>query len=208
MKTFIFCLLVFGVSGIGKRTANHPNPGGVSILSVDPAASTINWKAEKTTGTHLGTVMLLSGKLTMHCGRLATGTIMIDMKTLNVTDLSGSDKKKLENNLKGDNFFDTEKFPLARVNIISVNHQSEAARHFITILADVTLHGTTRQIVFTADVTKSTVTDFIAQANIDINRRDFNIATDNIKYDTFINNGIHFHVLLTAVEVKPQITSL
>src|SRR6266550_824469 len=103
MKTFIFCLLVFGVSCIGKRTVNHPNPGGVSVLSVDPAASTIDWKAEKTTGTHLGTIKLLSGKLTMHCGQLAKGTMIIDMKTLRVTDLSGSDKQKLENNLKGDN---------------------------------------------------------------------------------------------------------
>ena len=209
MKTLLISLLILTGVGFDNGTISNPKPGGISVLTVDPAQSTVAWKAEKTTGKHLGTVKIQSGSLTMYCGQLAKGTVLIGMQTLEVTDLSAPDKQKLENNLKGDNFFDTGKFPQATLDIISVDHRSEAAHHFVTVLSNLTLHGITKQMVFTADIAKSTRTDFIGQADITINRRDFNIATDNIKYDTFIYKDIHLHVLLQAnKKADEQVSSL
>jgi len=208
MKTLLFCLLMLGGAGLNKTTINHPKPGGISILSVDPSASIIGWKAEKTTGKHNGTIKIQSGNLTLYCGQLSKGSVVMDMSSIDVADLNGSDKQKLENNLKGDNFFEADKFPLTILDIISVNHQSEAAYHFITITGNLTMHGVTKPIVFTARVAKSTRTDFIAQADLVINRLDFNIATNNVKYNTFINKEISLHVQLQATEAKEKITSL
>jgi len=207
MKTLFISLLILGHALGSKPVVNHPGAGGVSILTVNPEVSTIAWKAEKTTGSHLGTIKIQSGSLTMYCGQLSKGNVLIDMGSLSVTDLSAPDKQKLENNLRGDNFFDIEKFPQAKLEIVSVDHKSEKIHHFVTVLSNLTLHGITKQIVFTADVAKSDRTDFAGQADIVINRQDFSIATNNIKYNTFINKNIRLHVTLQA-RADQQISSL
>jgi polyisoprenoid-binding protein YceI len=208
MKTLLFCLLMLGHAGVSNHTASYPKPGGLSILTVDPAASSIDWKAEKATGKHNGTIKIRSGSLTFYCQQLAKGSILIDMNSINVSDLSMPDKQKLESNLKGNSFFDTDKFPSAKLDITSVNHQSEAIYHFVTITGNLMLHGVTKKVVFTADVSKIANNKFSAQADIALNRRDFNIATKNFKYDTFINTAIHLHVSLQANKINEQVTSL
>ncbi|MFB9842836.1 YceI family protein [Mucilaginibacter ginsenosidivorans] len=208
MKTLFISLLILG-SALGSKPTNPATgAGGVSVLKVDPATSTINWKAEKATGSHAGTVAIKSGTLTMYCGQLAKGTVLIDMSAVSVTDLAAPDKQKLENNLRGDNFFDTEKFPEARLEIVSVDHRSEKLHHFVTVLGNITLHGITKQIVFTADVAKSNYNDFAGQADITLNRKDFGVATNNIKYNTFIYKDIRLHVAIQANKTDEQVTSL
>jgi polyisoprenoid-binding protein YceI len=208
MKTLLFCLLILSYSGINNPSVSYPKSGGVSVLTINPAISMIGWKAEKLTGMHYGTVKIRSGSLTLHCRQLTSGSILIDMNSIRVTDLQSPRKQQLENNLIGDNFFDTARFPIARLDIVSVNYKSESGNHFITVTGNLMLHGITKRMVFTADVSKSTYTDFITQADIVINRRDFNIATKDFKYDTFIYTDIHLHVLLQANKVNAQISSL
>ena len=70
------------------------------------------------------------------------------------------------------------------------------------------MHGVTKRIVFTADITKNAVDQFNAQADIDINRRDWNIATSNIKYNTLIYKTVHLHVVLQANKPNERISSL
>jgi len=208
MKTLFYCLLMLSHAWSGKPVVSHSAPGGVSVLAVNTEESTIDWKAQKPTGTHMGKVKIGSGTLIMHCGQLYSGTISMDMNTMAVIDLSGHDKNVLETNLRSSYFFDAGKFPEARLDIINVDHRSEKAFHFVTVLANLTLHGITKQITFTADVSKSTVNDFAAQANITINRRDFAVATSNFKYDTFIYKDIQLHVSLQASRPEPSISSL
>jgi polyisoprenoid-binding protein YceI len=208
MKAFLICLLLLGHVPGSKTPVNAPKPGGISILTVDPSNSNIAWHAEKLTGAHNGTVRIRSGSLTMHCGQLAKGSVIIGMNTLAVTDLGEPDKQKLENNLRGDNFFDTGKFPDAKLDITSVTHLGNPQSHLLAVSGNLTLRGTTKKIVFTVDASKSTVTDFAGQADIVINRRDWAIATDNIKYDTFIKADIHLHVSLQAKQVNQQLTSI
>lgn len=208
MKTLLICLLLLGHVPGGKALVNASKPGGVSVLAVDPANSTISWKAEKLTGTHTGTVKIKSGSLTMHCGQLAKGSVSMAMNTLVVSDLTAPDKQKLENNLRSDYFFDTGKFPEAKLEIISVTGMVNQLNHRLIVSGDLTLRGITKRIVFAVDVSKSTITDFVAQADIVINRRDWNIATSNFRYDTFIKTDIHLHVTLQARQVNQQLTSL
>jgi polyisoprenoid-binding protein YceI len=208
MKTLLFCLLILSNTGLSTRTSNYPKPGGVSVLTVDAAVSTINWKAEKPTGKHNGTIRIQSGNLIFYCKQLAKGSIAIDMNSITVSDLAMPDKQKLENNLKGDNFFDTDSFPLGKLDIVSVDHRSESAYHFVTLTGNLTLHGISKKITFTVNISKNTDTSFMAQADIKINRRDWNIATKNVKYDTFIYRDINLHVLLQANKVNTQTASL
>jgi polyisoprenoid-binding protein YceI len=206
MKTLFFSLLMLFHAWSGKPVVEYDAPGGVSVLAVNTTSSTIGWKAEKPTGTHTGTVRISSGDLVMHCGQLYSGTIALDMSSVTVDDLSSSDKQKLENNLRSDYFFDTSKFPEAQLEITSVNHNSEKTFHFVTILANLTMRGITKQITFTADVSKSTLNDFAGEANIVINRRDWNIATSNLMYDKLIYKDVSLHVTLQANRPEPKLS--
>src|SRR4051794_16832976 len=120
MKTLFFCLLMACGAGISNGTVTYPAAGGVSVFTIDSSVSMIGWMADKTTGTHNGTIKIRSGSLTLHCQQLTSGTITVDMNSVNVIDLNGSDKGKLENNLKGNNFFDADKYPVATLDISSV----------------------------------------------------------------------------------------
>jgi len=208
MKKIILGLLVLVASGFSNGTNNFAKPGGYSVLTIDPANSNIAWKADKPTGTHLGTIAITGGRLNFTCRQLSGGTVNIDMRSINVTDLSSPDKQKLESNLRGDNFFETDKYPQARLDIVSVNHKSEPNYHFVTVNSNLTMHGITKRVVFTADITKNAIDQFIAQADIDIDRRDWNIATSNIKYNTIIYKTVHLHVTLQANKPTEGISSL
>lgn len=190
----------------GKPSISSAAIGGVSVLAVNTLSSTVDWRAEKATGTHTGTVRVSSGDLVMHCGLLYSGTVTLDMSSLTVADLSSPDKQKLENNLRSDYFFDTGKFPEAQLAITSVNHNSEKVLHFVTILANLTIRGITKQITFTADVARSTINDFAAEANIVVNRCDWNIATGNLFYNKLIYKDIRLHVQLQASRPEPKVS--
>ncbi|MDO3627922.1 YceI family protein [Mucilaginibacter sp. BT774] len=207
MKKLILGLLILVASGFSMGTKSS-DLGGFSVLTIDPANSNIVWKAEKPTGTHLGTIAIAGGRLNFTCRQLSGGSVNIDMKSINVTDLSAPDKQKLENNLRGDNFFDTEKYPQARLDIVSVDHKSEPSYHFVTVNGNLTMHGVTKRVVFTADITKNVVDQFNAQADIDIDRRDWNVATSNIKYNTLIYKTVHLHVTLQANKPTERISAL
>jgi len=206
MKTLFFSLLLVFHAWSGRPVISSAPMGGISVLAVNTTSSIVGWKAEKPTGSHMGTVKISSGDVVMRCGQLNSANIKLDMVSLVVSDLSSPDKEKLEGNLRGDNFFDTEKFPEAQLEITNVNHNSEKVYHFVTILANLTMHGITKQITFTAEVSKSTYDAFAAEANIIINRRDWNIATRNIKYDTFIYKDIRLHVQLQASKPEPKVS--
>lgn len=206
MKTLFFSLLLMFHAWSGRPVISSAPIGGISVLAVNTASSVIGWKAEKPTGTHVGTVRISSGDLVMRCGQLNSGTITLDMSSMTVDDLSSPDKEKLENNLRSDYFFDSAKFPEAQLQITTVNHNSEKTLHFVTILANLTIRGITKQITFTANVSRSAVDAFAAEANIVINRRDWNIATSNLMYDKLIYKDIRLHVQLQASKPEPKVS--
>ncbi|WP_299335864.1 YceI family protein [uncultured Psychroserpens sp.] len=92
--------------------------------TVNVAESTIHWKGFKPTGTHTGTISLDNGVFKTEDGQLQSGSFLIDMKSINVTDLeSGDGKENLEAHLMGTvegkegDFFNVTKFPNAAFEI-------------------------------------------------------------------------------------------
>jgi len=87
---------------------------------VDIKKSTFNWKATKVTGEHVGTLRLKSGDLNFSNNKLTGGNLTMDINSVNVTDLSGKWKKKFLNHMKSADFFNVEKFPVAKLEILKV----------------------------------------------------------------------------------------
>jgi len=201
MKTFILCILLFMNSRVVTRNTDSEAIKGTSktnTMKVDSVHSRVGWHAEKPTGTHTGTVKIFLGRLNFLGGKLSGGFILINMQSLEVTDLVSPDKEKLENNLKGDNFFDTGRYTVARFDITKVNYPDPSDLRKVIISGTLNMHGIAKKISFKTGIQKNSATEFIAIADAAINRRDWNIATGNFKYNNFISPTITLHIILKA----------
>lgn len=87
---------------------------------VNTQTSTVTWKGYKVLGSHTGTIQISSGSLLFEKEVLTGGEFVIDMTTINVTDLEGDYKNKLEGHLKSDDFFGVEKFSTASLKFKKV----------------------------------------------------------------------------------------
>ena len=153
--------------------------------SVDAASSELYWKGEKPTGTHNGTVKLISGGLSIESGALTGGEFVIDMST--IVDSDGS--AKLEGHLKSADFFDIEKYPTSKFVITSVETKDDK----LAVTGNLTVKDVTKSITIPAVVSETDgVVEFKSETFM-VNRADFNVKYgsksffDNLK-DKFIND--------------------
>lgn len=106
--------------------------------NVDIVNSQVTWKAEKVTGQHEGTIKLQKGALTFDDkNKLIGGSFVMDMSSLNVTDLEGEMKGKLEGHLKSEDFFGTEKHTTSQFIITKV--EGKDGKYKVT--GDLTIKG-------------------------------------------------------------------
>jgi polyisoprenoid-binding protein YceI len=111
--------------------------------------STITWKGYSLTGSHEGTIALKSGHLNFEDNTLTGGTFTIDMTSINVTDIQGDYKAKLEGHLNSDDFFGTANYPTASLVFTKVD---ATANNTYQITGDITIKGQTESITFTMTV--------------------------------------------------------
>ncbi|WP_316930216.1 YceI family protein [Leeuwenhoekiella sp. MAR_2009_132] len=99
-----------------------------SKFMLDKDASTIKWEGKKPTGTHTGTVAAESGVVRLE-GDEISGSFLINMTSIVVTDLEGDQKANLEDHLKGTvegkegDFFNVKKYPTAAFEITGVTEK-------------------------------------------------------------------------------------
>ena len=77
MKTIISTLTLATVMSFSFAQSGKYN--------VMASKSSLNWHAEKVTGSHDGNVALKNGSLEMKNGKLVGGTIIMDMTSITVT---------------------------------------------------------------------------------------------------------------------------
>ena len=82
------------------------------LFPISTENSVIEWVGSKASGSqHNGTIKLQSGELNLFKGNITGGNLVLDMNSIAVSDLEGSDKTDLEGHLKDGDFFETNKFP-------------------------------------------------------------------------------------------------
>lgn len=112
MKKLIAAIFLF-VSSIGFCASKE--------ITLNKENGQITWKGKKVTGEHFGNVDLAKGNLKFEMGELRGGTIEVDMRTINNSDIADKEyNAKLVNHLKSEDFFSTEKYPTATFEITSV----------------------------------------------------------------------------------------
>ncbi len=210
--------LVFTLSIVGcKDKAEEANTSDAEAAAiskstsekytVNVAASTIEWKGFKPTGTHNGTISLDNGVFKTDDGKLQSGTFLIDMTSIIVTDLEAGDgKEDLEAHLKGtveekeDHFFDVTKFPTAAFEITGT--ESLAAGK-TKLSGNLSIKGQKHNISFPVTITNNGDQITIESEPFTIDRTKWNVnygsksIFDNLG-DRFINDDIELKINIKA----------
>jgi len=145
----------------------------VKTLKANVENSIINWKGYKVTGSHEGTLKLKEGQLDYTDEVLSGGYFVVDMTSINCTDLeAGKGKEKLEGHLKSADFFGIEKYPTARFDITKVVSRGTTGDYRVS--GNLTIKESIKPIKFNA-VVKKDMKGTTANAAIKIDRTDFDV---------------------------------
>ena len=137
-----------------------------TVKEINVADSVVKWTGYKVTGQHEGTIMLKQGALMYNDSELVGGKFIMDMTTINTTDLEGDYKKKLDGHLKDNDFFGVETHKTASLTFTAV--KPNGSDHIVE--GDLTIKGITNKVRF-----NMSVTDNSATAKLKIDRTKFNI---------------------------------
>lgn len=171
-----------------------------------PAESTIEWKGSKPTGSHTGTIAVESGVFNVKNNIIESGSFLIDMNSITVTDLeSGDGKENLEAHLKGDaegkedHFFNVKEHPTAAFEITGVSEKEGQ-----TVLeGNLTLKGIKKNISFPVNVAVNGNEVVVTSEAFTINRTDWGVnygsksVFENLG-DKFINDDIELKISIKA----------
>ncbi|WP_420315689.1 YceI family protein [Ekhidna sp.] len=156
--------------------------GEAKEMKVNTTESVITWTGKKVVGkSHTGTLKLKEGALQMDDNKLTGGSFVIDMTTLEDTDLSGEWKAKLEGHLKSDDFFGVETFPTA--NFV-ITEAKSTGNNTYDITGEVTIKGKTETISFPATI-KEAGGNYEAMADLSFDRSKFDVRYGS---DSFFDN--------------------
>jgi len=148
---------------------------GVQKFKIVASQSTINWVGKKVTGAHNGTIDIKKGEVILKNGKLSAGNFIIDttsIKVLNVTDPLAN--ARFASHLASDDFFATQEFPEASLEITSVSG--------IHVQGNLSIKAIAHPIAFDAAVNVSG--DLLTAAGL--------LVIDRTKYDMKFRSGNFF----------------
>lgn len=113
---------------INEAQIGAPLPVSITIEetgmgNLDFAQSTFSWEGRKFIGDgHTGTIDIKSNSFLIGTHeKLTSGVIILNMDELVVTDLSQDLAPKLAAHLKSDDFFEVDRYPTIKVEIVELN---------------------------------------------------------------------------------------
>lgn len=211
----IFTVLALGLAVVGCKKGTEANTSEAkeaatsesssSKYAVNISKSTIEWKGFKPTGSHNGTINLDSGTFSVTDNTLESGTFIIDMTSINSTDLEGDQKANLDAHLKGTvegqegDFFNVAKFPNAAFEITGTTVENGKTM----VSGNLALKGTKNNITFPATITNTGDVMTITSDAFTIDRTKWSVnygsksIFDNLG-DKFINDNMELKISITA----------
>jgi polyisoprenoid-binding protein YceI len=167
----------------------------IQKFEIVSAQSNIDWAGRKVTGAHKGNIAFKAGSLTLTDGKLSGGKFIIDTTSIKILDLTDlTTNAQLAGHLASDDFFASEKFPEATLEITSVsgNHVS----------GNLTIKGITRPVGFDADVNVNG-DQLTATGKLVIDRTKYEMKFRSGNFfkdlgDTLIHNEFELDISITA----------
>ena len=214
MKTLFQTLFVFAIASYfvacssapegekvdaqdAKENVDTPKAPTTVSLQADAGTSLVEWVGTKTAGEHSGTMKLKSGELQIEGEKLVGGSFVLDMTSIEVTDLEGKDKTDLEGHLRDNDFFEVTKHPEGKFEITEVKEQTGENGQTHVIGGNLTLKDSTKYVELPAavsfenNVLKATTPQFT------IDRTQWGIVYKSSKVgDMMINDNMGIKIAL------------
>ncbi|MBV8325579.1 YceI family protein [Chryseobacterium sp.] len=176
--------------------------GGLAFgQSKKVVASDVHWwgykVAKSEASSHDGTVKVKSGDMVMKGNQLVGGSFVLDMTSINSTDLSGEYQQKLNGHLKNGDFFEVEKFPTASFKITSVKKNSDKIYNSL-VTGNLTVKGKTNPVTFPAKISYSKGVVSLVSNKFSFDRQKFDVAYKSTMQDVFVKDDIDMQVKVTA----------
>lgn len=176
------------------------NSNAAVAYTVDVKKSVITWTGKKYTGSHTGNITLSGGSVLIDKNNFVGGAFTIDTRSITSTDVADeSTNAKLVGHLKSDDFFGVEKFPEAKLAIVSVKSTGGAN---YTVNGNLTIKGKSNPVSFPATVTVNGK-QVTANAKIIVDRSKYDIKFRSQSFfenlgDKVIYDDFELDVQLTA----------
>jgi polyisoprenoid-binding protein YceI len=172
----------------------------VTAYKVDTSKSTARWTGKKVTGEHSGVIPLYAGQLDVEGKNIKGGIFELNVAALTVTDIADKETNaKLVGHLKNDDFFSTDKHPIAKFVLTSAQ-QKQGNQYELS--GNLTIKGITKPVSFPASIDID-AKGLNATAKITINRTAFDIRYRSSNFfenlgDKAIHDDFTIDVNLTA----------
>ena len=126
MKKLITLLMFVSLVSCNMNSNKTEDTNDAIITAADATynikldESSLVWTGrEVSTSSHYGTINFTSGQFEIADGLISQGEFLVDMTSINVQDMTGGSKERLEGHLRSDDFFSVESFPTAHLYISS-----------------------------------------------------------------------------------------
>ena len=161
--------------------------------------SDVHWwgyKLAKTeASSHDGTVNVKSGSVVLKKNQLVGGSFVLDMTSINATDLQGEYQQKLTGHLKTGDFFEVEKYPTATFKITSVKKGTNGKS---IVSGTLTAKGKTNAVSFPAKISVANGAVSLVSDKFTIDRQKWDIAYKSTMQDVVVKDDIDLVVKVTA----------
>ncbi|MEO9512973.1 MAG: YceI family protein [Flavobacteriaceae bacterium] len=170
---------------------------GQGTIKIDTAKSVIKWKGSNLFkfNQHYGTVKFSSGEISMNEDGISGGKFVVDMNSIMNTD--GKYNEMLVSHLKHKDFFNVEKFPLAKLEIHQIKHADNGQMEIDALL---TIKGISRPIKFSSTWEKGP-NETMLKSKFIMDRTRWGISYESkgiigsVK-DDIISDAVEFEVIL------------
>ena len=140
---------------------------------VNQTESSIGWTGKKMNGSCNGTINISGGTLTVDNGNLIAGEFVVDTRSIRILDITDPDTNdQFRGHLASEDFFASEEFPTAKLEISNVSKPVNRNYH---IIADLTIRGIKQPIAFDAEVAKVSEETLKASGRLIIDRTKYNM---------------------------------
>ena len=181
-----------------KLEANVVIPEGK--YNIDVSNSIVRWLGRTPIKSHDGVISILEGSFSVNEKSFLKGLVVIDMNTINCTDLSGGGKTNLEGHLKNDDFFSVNTYPQAKISMVS---NLKSVDGLIEFQGALEIKGKTNPIIFQSKIEEENGI-YKAKGSFSFNRALYDVKYRSKSFfddlgDKFINDKIEIEIEISTI---------
>ena len=163
---------------------------------IDKTKSVVRWIGRTPIKFHDGTINIQEGNFSVDDNGILNGDIIIDMESINCTDLSGGGKKSLEEHLMNDDFFSVNMYKTSKINISS---EMKPNNGLIDFKGNLEIKNISNPISFKSSISKTPEGKYTASSKLTFDRSMYNVKYKSKSFfddlgDKFINDDIEIEL--------------